>query len=127
MYPSVGVVCTKSNYISKSLKDASNKIDSLRRTWTKNFDRTGDDEVVYDRLEHISSMISRVHREIGDLGDLMGQDVEPDTIEVPETVTLTLKEFVFLQAVFVSYTQGITGDIGCLDHDAIDEAKLKSQ
>ena len=133
MYPSVGVVYAKSTSLSKNLKDAANKVDSLRRTWTKK--NSGDDEIIYDRLEYISSIISRVHREIGDLGDVIGEKVEPEKIKVPDTVTLTFKEFMFLQSVFISYTQGITGDIGCFDHDAIDEPgssainepKIKSQ
>ncbi len=125
MYPSVGVVYAKSTSLSASLKDAANKVDSLRRTWTKK--NSGDDEIVYDSLEHISSMISRVHREIGDLGDVIGEEVEPEKIKVPDTVTLTFKEFMFLQSVFMSYTEGITGDLGFFDHDAIDEPKIKSQ
>ena len=126
MYPSVGVVYAKSTSLSKSLKDAANKVDFLRRTWTKK--NAGDDEIVYDHLEHISSIISRVHREIGNLGDVIGEEVEPEKIKVPDTVTLTSKEFMFLQSVFISYTMGITGEVvGCVDHDAIDEPKIKSQ
>lgn len=125
MYPSVGVVYAKSTSLSKSLKDAANKVDSLRRTWTKK--NSGDDEIIYDRLEHISSMISRVHKEIRNLGDVIGEEVEPERITVPDTVTLTFKEFMFLQSVFISYTQGITGEVEYADHDAIDEPKLKSQ
>lgn len=125
MYPSVGVVYAKSTSVSNSLKDASSKIDSLRRTWTRK--NSGDDEMVYDRLENISSMVSRIHKDIENLGDVVGKEVDPETITVPETVTLTFKEFMFLQNVFISYTQGITEESGCVDHDAISEPEIKSQ
>lgn len=126
MYPSVGVVYSKSKSLSKSLKDAARKIDSLRRTWTKK--NSGDDEIVYGHLENISFMISRIHKDIENLGNVIGEEVDPENITVPETVTLTFKEIIFFHNVFISYTQGITGEfLGCIDHNAINEPKIKSQ
>ena len=122
MYPSVGVVYAKSTSLLKSLKDAAYKINSLRRTWTNK--NSGDDKIVYEHLENISSMISRIHKDIENLGYIIGEEVEPETITVPETITLTFKEFMFLQNVFIAYTQCMIEEV---ERTAIDEPKIKSQ
>lgn len=122
MYPSVGVVYAKSTSLSKSLRCAASKINSLRRTWTKK--NSGDDEIVYESLENISAMVSRIHSDIENLSYIIGEEVEPETITVPETITLTLKEFMFLQNVFIDYTQCMIGEV---DFNATDEPKIKSQ
>ena len=122
MYPSVGVVYAKSISLSKSMKHAVNKINSLRRTWTKK--NSSDDEIVYESLENISAMVSRIHSDIENLSYIIGEEVEPETIAVPETITLTFKEFMFLQNVFIAYTQCMIEEV---ERTAIDEPKIKSQ
>lgn len=99
---SVGVFDNTSRSISKCLKSVSNQVQILNRKWIKKKNSDSDSEV-FSRMTTIENKITDIQEEINSIGIIMEEEVEIEHVDIPDNVTITRKEFVLLNSVFMQY------------------------
>lgn len=102
MNHSVAVFDNTSRSISKCMKSISNQIQKLNRKWMKKKHRDSDSEV-FSRMTIISDRITDIQDELVSIGEILDEEVETEHVIIPDKVTITGKEFVLLNNVFMQY------------------------
>lgn len=105
-FPSSGLVDSVTIEISSFLKKISIQLRTFSKIWYKKPFHKRDEEV-YNKLLAINRKVSQIQNELTEIANILGEEIENDTISVPETVTISSREFFIMSEIFLRYTENI--------------------
>ena len=105
-FPTTGLIDSSTGGIVTCLKKIATQLRTFSKIWGKKPCNKRDEEI-YKRLLCINRKVSQIQTELQTIGTLMEESIETNEISIPETITLTTREFAILNKVFMKYTESI--------------------
>ena len=117
MNPSTGVIDEGFQISVDRLKQITINLNSLRRECTRTRFLV-DNNVIHDCLNSVDEKISGIQDDLNELGKTLRNPFNTEGVPPPDNITMTYKEFVLLQEVFLVHTKQV------LENGATDEPEI---